>query len=211
MMKIYFVRHGEGLDDVYNEYGGWSDRKLSPNGIRLAFKSAEQLKEFAGKFDSVLTSPLKRSVQTAHVIGEELNLRVIEEPYLKERNTYGLLSGVNMDIAKEEYLDMVAKFNKGKYIPAAERYEDFVHRVRLLVDYLKTREYENIICVTHGHVITVIIEEFLGLIRDKIENGCILIVEITNGQMKLINQSGLTFCDKADVSLERRLMKFKED
>lgn len=211
MMKIYFVRHGEGLDDVYNEYGGWSDRELSPKGIQLAFKISEKLKDLAGKFDIVLTSPLKRSVQTANVIGEVLSLRVIDEPYLKERNTYGLLSGVNIDIAKEEYFDLVAKFNRGKYIPAAERYEDFVHRVRLLVDYLKTLKYENIICVTHGHLITVMVEEFLGLVRDRIENGCILGIEITNDQIKLIHQSGLTFCDSADLSLERQRMKFKED
>jgi len=210
-MKIYFVRHGEGLDDVYNEYGGWSDRELSPKGIQMAFKISDKLKGFEESFDAVFTSSLKRSFQTAKVIGEELNLRVMEEPYLKERNTYGLLSGVNIDIAEDDYPDMVKQFNDGRYIPAAERYEDFVHRVKVLIDYLQTKKYENIICVTHGHIITVIAEEFLGLVRDRIENGCILVVEITQGQIKVIYQSGLTFCDAKSVSKVRQRMKFKSD
>jgi broad specificity phosphatase PhoE len=32
-MKIYFIRHGEAMDDVENRYGGWADFPLSPKGV----------------------------------------------------------------------------------------------------------------------------------------------------------------------------------
>ena len=44
-MKIYFVRHGESFDDIYNEFGSWSERELTPHGIKTAFLVAEKLKK----------------------------------------------------------------------------------------------------------------------------------------------------------------------
>jgi len=88
-MKVYFVRHGESLDDIYNEYGSWSERELSPRGVQTAFSLANKLKKLNSQYDLVLSSPLRRASQTAEIVGGELGARVVEEPYLKERNTYG--------------------------------------------------------------------------------------------------------------------------
>ena len=145
-MNVYFVRHGEGLDDVYNEYGSWSDRELSPHGVKTAFRVANKLKKLEKKYDIILTSPLKRASQTAEIVSSELGLRVVEDPYLKERNTYGLLSGVNKDLAIDEYPEMNAAFLEGRYIPASERYQDFVNRTKIFVKILKKMDYDTIIC-----------------------------------------------------------------
>ena len=211
-MKIYFVRHGEGFDDIYNEYGGWSDRELSPNGVQLVFTLAEKLKKIAKGSEIIMTSPLKRSSQTAQIVGNGMKLRVVDEPYLKERNTYGLLSGVNKDIAVDEYPEMVDAFRKDRYIPAAERYKDFVERIGILLDRLENSGHENIIAVTHGHVITVIVEEFLGLIRNNIGNGCILGVEVDKKMnRKVIFTDKITFTTDPILIKARQLRKFKRD
>lgn len=210
-MKIYFLRHGESLDDIYNEYGSWSDRQLSPKGVRTAFELANKLKRLHSKYDLILTSPLKRASQTAEILSSELGIRMEEEPYLKERNTYGLLSGVNKDLAIEEYPEMNAAFQEGRYLPASERYLDCLERVKILINKLKSSKFENLICITHGHIITIIIEEFLGLTRNSIGDGAILGTEIIKDNFKIIFVDGPTFTDNEDVIRGIELRKFKKD
>lgn len=210
-MKIYFIRHGEGLDDVYNEFGAWSDRELSPNGIRTAFRIAEKLKRLDEDFEIVLTSPLRRASKTAEIVGTELNIPVQEEPYLKERNTYGLLSGVNKEIAIGEYPEMNAAFLKGEYIPASERYEDFVSRVKSLVEHLKSLDNECIICATHGHLITTFVEEYMDLVRNSVSEGCILGIKLDDEEnFEVIHADGVTFTKDEDTVDGLSRVKFKE-
>jgi broad specificity phosphatase PhoE len=210
-MKIYFIRHGESFDDIFNEFGGWSDRELSPMGIQTAFEITEKIKSLGIKFDLIQTSPLKRAKMTADIISKELNLRVEENAYLKERNTYGLLCGVNRDLAVEEYPEMNAAYLSGKYIYAGERYKDFCLRMCSLFDQFKKLEIENLLCVTHGHVITVIIEEFLGKIRNSVSNGSILGIEIKNDKMSIIYTDKLTFTEDPAVIEGTEFRKFKKD
>lgn len=210
-MNVYFIRHGEGLDDVYNEYGSWSDRELSPHGVRTAFRIVEKLKKLQSKYDIIFTSPLKRGSQTAEIIGSILKLQVAEEPYLKERNTYGLLSGVNKDLAIEEYPTMNAAFLEGQYIPASERYPDFVERIKNLMKKLKSLNYENIICSTHGHVITAIIEEFFDLTRNAVSNGSILGIQMDKREMKIIHADGITFTKDEKIVRGIAHRKFKTE
>jgi broad specificity phosphatase PhoE len=210
-MKAYFVRHGESFDDIYNEYGSWSDRGLTPKGIRTAFEIAGKLRKLNPKYKLVLTSPLKRASQTAEIIGSELGVRVDEDPYLKERNTYGLLTGVNKDLAIEEYPEMNAAFLEGRYLPASERYKDCLERVKILIKSLKSMNYENIICCTHGHIMTIVIEEFLDLIRNSIGDGGILGLEITKNNLKIIHVDGPTFTEDENVARGVELRKFKKD
>ncbi len=210
-MKVFFVRHGEGLDDIYNEYGGWSDRELSALGTQVAFDLAEKLKNRDSEIDLVLTSPLKRAHQTAQIISEELECRLEDCTYLKERNTYGLLSGVNKDIAKNEYPKLVEAIKNEQYLPASERYKDFKKRVDVLMKYLRGLEYETICCVTHGYLITAIVEEHLGLVREKIEDGCILEVDLSANNLEMIDAEGITYVqDKSELDKNLNLKKFKD-
>jgi len=191
-MKIFFVRHGEGLDDTYQEIGGWADRELSPKGVETAFETAKNLTKLTTKAEIVYTSPLKRCTETADFLGHVLKLAVEESPYLKERNTYGLLSGVTKREAKTNYPEMYDEFKEGRYIPGAERYKDFVDRVGVFLEELKKIQKQTIICVTHGHFITVIIEEFLRLHRSYIKDGCILVVDMDEkGKLSLVKNMGV--------------------
>lgn len=210
-MIVYFIRHGESLDDIYNEYGSWSDRGLTPKGIRTAFELAVKLRKLNPKYDIILTSPLKRASQTAEIIGSELGIRVEEEPYLKERNTYGLLSGVNKDLAIEEYPEMNAAFVEGRYLPASERYKDCLERVKILIQKLKSIKSEKIICITHGHIMTIIIEEFLGRTRNSLGDGSILGVEINKEGLKISHVEGPTFTEDENIARGIEFRKFKKD
>ena len=64
-MKIYFIRHGEAMDDINNSYGGWADDPLSEKGREQAQEAGNKFKEKNLKAEKILTSPLLRAKQTA--------------------------------------------------------------------------------------------------------------------------------------------------
>jgi broad specificity phosphatase PhoE len=209
-VKVFFVRHGEGLDDIYNEYGGWSDRELSPKGTKVAFELSKKLKQEGIDFKLVLTSPLKRAHQTAQIISENLECRLEDCAYLKERNTYGLLSGVNKEIAQKEYPKLVEAYDNGEFIPGGEKYSDFKLRVKALLNYLRSLNEAQIICVTHGYLMTTIMEEYLGVYRDRIQDGSMLIVDISKEDIVLDRVEGITYVKDAEkLSNRNDLKKFK--
>lgn len=65
-MNIYLIRHGEAEET--SEGKPHEERALTANGIEIIKTSAEVWKNFINDFDIILTSPLKRAKQTAHVI-----------------------------------------------------------------------------------------------------------------------------------------------
>lgn len=205
--KIYFFRHGEGMDDVRGEYGGWSDPSLSKEGRKTASNVSKLLKD--KDFDIILTSPLKRAKESAKIISKVLKVPYKEFVYLKERNTYGILGGLSKTKAKNKYPDLVKTYNAQEFIPGAERYDDFKDRIDLLLGKLKDLEYKNILCVTHGYLITTVMEEFLSLHREEIEDGCFLGLKLVNDKFEYLESKGLTF-SKVDVTYDsERYVKFK--
>lgn len=196
-MKIIFLRHGESEDDLKNEFGGWSDPSPTTKGIALAQSKAGELKELYPDIVLVLSSPLKRASLFAREMGKKLKLRVQENVYLKERNTYGLLNGLNSNYAKKVYPELYHKYENQEYIPGSERYDDFVERVGYLIKYLVSLKVKGtILCVTQGYLITTLIEEYLGYIREEIRYGSYIVCSVRNGELKLIGKSGITFLSK---------------
>jgi len=207
--KIYFFRHGEGMDDVRSEYGGWSNPQLSPNGRKTASNVSKVFRNKKLEFDIILTSPLKRALQSAEIISKRLQVPYEQFVYLKERNTYGILGELSKKQARKKYPDLVKAYNAQEFIPGAERYEDFKNRVDLLLSKLLNLKHKSILCVTHGYLITTVMDEFLGLHRENIEDGCFLGLELINGKFEYLESKGLTF-SKGDISYDsERYVKFK--
>ena len=67
-MKLYILRHGETQWNVQKRLQGASDTELNENGIALAEKTGEALKEIP--FYCCFTSPLKRAKDTEICFGE---------------------------------------------------------------------------------------------------------------------------------------------
>lgn len=191
-MKIYFVRHGEAMDDIRDEYGGWADPELSEKGISQANEAAKKLKMSGISVDKVLSSPLLRAIQTAQPFGVEFNVAVEKCLYLKERNTYGLLCGVNKTEAAEKYPDLVSAYNEGKEVLGYEDYDFFVKRVRALVDYLE-KINQDVIAVTHSKMLNALLTEVIGKKASKLNDGCVVVAESVDGKMTLISSEGVEF------------------
>lgn len=210
--NIIFVRHGESFDDIYNEFGAWTDRELTPNGVLKAFEIAQELDRHH-EFDIIFTSPLKRASQTAEIIGEERSVRVEEDQYLIERNTYGLLAGVNRELAIQEYPALNAAYLEGKYIHGAERYPAFQLRINALMNRLMDSKYNNIVCVTHGFVITEVIEQFTQKVRNSVGHGSMIEFMFSRDSAnnitgEIVWKKDLTFTDDPDVIKGLEIRKF---
>jgi broad specificity phosphatase PhoE/plasmid maintenance system antidote protein VapI len=191
--KIYFMRHGEAFDDIFDQYGGWANPDLSSKGVSRAHQTAENLKKKHLNFDIIFTSPLNRAHQKAEILGQELNVETKVLQYLKERNTYGLLCGMNKEVSRHKYPELVNAYQNDKYVLGSERYEDFVDRLRLLINYLRESKHKQIACVTHGKLITALIQKYLEMTPDNLEDDCMLVVGIEDDEIYYIQSEGITF------------------
>ena len=95
-MKLYIVRHGETAWNKHHKVQGVADIPLAENGILLAEKTGEALKDVS--FDLCITSPLIRARKTAELILEKKDARI------REIN-FGVLEGVVCMNDAREYLN----------------------------------------------------------------------------------------------------------
>lgn len=190
-MKIYFMRHGEGMDDVEDKYGGWGDLPLSEEGRRQAKESIEKIGKL--NIDIVLSSPLKRAMETAEIVGEGMGLDVKKWLYLKERNTYGLMCGESKEEIEEEYPELHNAYENDEWLAGAEKYEDLVKRLEIMMRKIKEFKFDKILAVTHGKVLGAICKEFLGKKLDKKDDCCVLGIEIKDDEYRVVLTRGISF------------------
>lgn len=105
MIKLVLVRHGQSVWNLENKFTGWTDVKLSKQGISEAKEAGKLLKNQGFHFDLAYTSVLKRAEDTLSYILKEMNEENIEIKKswkLNERH-YGALQGLNKDETKKKY------------------------------------------------------------------------------------------------------------
>lgn len=170
-MRICMMRHGEALDDVEDCYGGIADFPLTDVGRDQARETSRLLR--SNSPSAIYSSPLKRAHETAIIICETLGLPpplVIED--LQERNSYGVLSGINKDKAKVIFENVLAKLKeKPGYskepIPGCELWDDFVVRVSRAFQFVATdaiaNNHETIGVVTHGKFTAALFDDVLNI------------------------------------------------
>lgn len=158
-MRIYVVRHGEAEDDIEDAYGGCADFRLTDRGRQQAVEAAAGLSD--ASIDAIFSSPLVRASETAEILATELGgaLDVRIRPGLRERNSYGVLSGISKARAKELFAHVLSELTeKPGYsrepLLGAENFDAFVQRVResfdLVVDESRAQGWSRIVIVTHG-------------------------------------------------------------
>lgn len=146
-MKLYFVRHGQTDANAKMTQGGQIaelDEPLNAAGVQQATEAADALK--AIDFDAVVSSPLKRAVQTAEIINKYHNKNIQIDDAWRERE-----AGAYIDATVWHDL-----FDFDKKIPVenGESLEDFFKRVQDAMIDLKSHfgPDSSILVVSHGGV-----------------------------------------------------------
>ena len=139
---IYIVRHGQTDWNVIGRYQGRKDISLNDDGI----KQAEELKDKLSniKFDKVISSPLKRALETANII---TNDNIITDERIIERCNGELEGKLKTEV------DQNIDFNDPKVKYGIESINDFRNRI---FDFCKELENnyknQNVLVVTHAGV-----------------------------------------------------------
>lgn len=120
MIKLVLVRHGKSVWNKENKFTGWTDVELAPEGIEEAKEAGKKLYENGFNFDIVYTSVLKRAIDTANIIIDEMhdsNL-IIKRSYKLNERHYGALQGSDKDETRAKYgEEQVKLWRRGFELP----------------------------------------------------------------------------------------------
>ena len=163
MPKIFIVRHTQTEWNKNKIFTGWMDVSLSKEGVEQAKKIKEILKD--EKIDFVITSPMKRCIETYKIIMEERkNYDVIYNYHIIERR-YGVLEGKSKEeVKKENPYTYQHIFHRGYFEgpPLGESFKDVEDRILLFFDwlnnFLKENKNKNVLICAHGNSIRLMLK-----------------------------------------------------
>jgi 2,3-bisphosphoglycerate-dependent phosphoglycerate mutase len=104
-MKLILLRHGESQWNLENRFTGWKDVSLTSTGVQEGTFSGEQLLRINVAINSIYTSVLKRSTETADIVADIIKFPKENIQYdwrLNERH-YGALQGLNKSETATKY------------------------------------------------------------------------------------------------------------
>src|SRR3989344_2302287 len=156
MKKIYLVRHGESNGNASGVYQN-ADTPLTEKGRAQAEFIASRCEKFA--IDFIVSSSMKRAVETAAIVNKKLNKLLEISDLFVERRRPKAQMGLHKDSPKALEIDKVLIENFVKLearFSDEENFEDLRKRAGEALEYLKNRTEENILVITHGFFLRMI-------------------------------------------------------
>jgi broad specificity phosphatase PhoE len=197
-MKIYLIRHGETTGDIEDRYGGDYDDNLTAKGMKESEELAKKLKD--KDIQIVYVSPRIRAIETASIVNKSLNVKLKIIDGLRERNNYGILTGLIKSEAKQRHPEEVKELETGMNhkVKNSENYEPFKKRiVKSFEEIVKNSEYQTIAIITHGGPIRCIIREVLRVGELAEINDCAIItIHSKKDGLSIIDLDGAVLADK---------------
>lgn len=153
---IYFVRHGESEDNTRPVFQA-VESPLSERGREQAEKVAERAVKL--DFQALISSEYVRAKETAEAISKATNKTPEYSSLFSERVKPTSINGkphddvVSKETSKKWYESL---FKKGLKVEDGENYEEIIERADQALDFLKNYSAKNILVVTHGFFLRVL-------------------------------------------------------
>ena len=146
-MTLYIVRHGRTEENLKRILQGHMPGTLTEKGKEEVREAAELLSKEGVKFTRIVSSDLKRAMDSANIISERLHLPITPMEILRERD-WGKFTGMSIAEAADKYrIDGKWIFPEG----TTETEEGIYERAsKALVELQRRYADETIIVVTHG-------------------------------------------------------------
>ncbi len=105
MYKLILIRHGQSEWNLSNQFTGWTDVDLTPQGEEEARQAGRILREGGFDIRYTYTSYLKRAIKTLNLVLEEMDRMwlPVEKTWRLNEKHYGVLQGQNKQEAVEKY------------------------------------------------------------------------------------------------------------
>ena len=155
--QIWLVRHGETEWSASGQHTGRTDIGLTAEGVRRAEAISRRL---AGhRFSRVLSSPLKRAIETCRLAGYGDVVQI--DPDLAEWD-YGVFEGRTTTEIRAERPDWTIWNTE---IPGGESLDDVAARANRVIERL-VAEDGDVAIFSHGHLLRILAACWLGLPPD---------------------------------------------
>ena len=98
-MELYLLRHGPAYSHGHPDYSE-DERPLTEEGVKLTQKVVKGMKDLGIDIKVILSSPLKRAMETAQIVSEKYDIKI--------EVCEALATGNNMELFNllSEYVDM---------------------------------------------------------------------------------------------------------
>lgn len=156
MKRVYFIRHGEDEGTAGALRQSPVDA-LTDIGMQQAGVVAKRL---AGvPFDIILSSTQTRAKQTAEIINSSLKKPLEYSDLLIERNNPSVILGKRKDDPEvRRIVDLFwGNFHNNWHHSDEENFQDLKERASKAIQYIDSRTEENILIVTHGELLRMIL------------------------------------------------------
>ncbi|MCY3414100.1 MAG: histidine phosphatase family protein [Candidatus Heimdallarchaeota archaeon] len=161
MVLIYYIRHAENLANLTKEFSYKKvDYSLTEKGKLQAQQTAEFMTTLLPKPIALYSSPLKRTIETATIIGNKLKLPVIIKEEFREINV-GDLEG--REVTPELWMEHNAireEWMSGNHeirFPGGENYKEHYNRAKQGI--LDVIQQDPVIIIGHGGMLSTILDE----------------------------------------------------
>ena len=191
-MHTFLIRHGETTGDLENRYGGAYDDHLTEKGKAQAEALAEKLRD--KDIEIIFSSPSFRARETTEILAKKIGCPVMYKEHLKERDQYGILTGMNREEAKKLHSDLVLLVeDRLRAIAGTESYENFRMRIQLAVrEITMDSRHDCAAVVFHGGPMRVLFREILkkGEIKGDVSDCGFVELEKTSEGLKSVLWKG---------------------
>ncbi len=189
--NIYLLRHGkvEGKTAL----NGVSDVLVNPN---LQQQICEALVQHGVSFDGVVTSPLRRCSDLANLYAQRMSVPLSTASGFQEMN-FGEVDGVAFDEIKDKWLMLETFWQDpaNHQLTGAESLQSFHDRVTQAWAQLFSDPSDNLLLITHGGVIRVLLAHCLDIdwknpslySKLSIENASITHIQVTQFAQSFIS------------------------
>jgi broad specificity phosphatase PhoE len=193
MALFYFIRHGETEWNAAGSLCGRTDVPLSDVGRRQAQLLAVRLKPIP--FEALYSSPLRRALETASILGHAIGREAVADPRLLELS-YGAWEGRTSDEIKRANPDVYRAWEQDPASvapPEGESGEQLIERLKpFLADVEQRHLSGNVVVVCHRtvcrllacHIMGVPISEYRK--RIPMDNGALNIFETMKGKWHVV-------------------------
>ncbi|MCL6796912.1 histidine phosphatase family protein [Bacillus altitudinis] len=179
MTAICLVRHGETDWNAAKRIQGRTDIPLNDTGKWQAEQTGLYLKD--AHWDVVISSPLSRAKETAHLILQHVHAPLIIMDDFIERD-YGDAEGMSFE-ERQKLFPNKQYPNMEPLSALQDRMLEGIEKVRA------TYPDQRVLIVAHGAAIhallTSLADEHMGIKDTRLENACLNYVEWTDGEWKV--------------------------